>query len=70
MIIIVWGLELMAWVMSYKGGLEEIMIGLTIVIIGICKILWIEEKAEKEYIILILLTEVILIGLFTTKDIV
>lgn len=29
----------MTWVLSYKGALEEIMIGLTIIVIGICKIL-------------------------------
>lgn len=67
----VWGLELMTWVLTYKGELEEIMIGLTIIIIGICKILWLEEgNRSKGYIIWILLTEVILISIFSIKDIV
>lgn len=67
----VWGLELMTWVLTYKGGLEEILIGLTIIIIGICKILWLEEgHGGKGYIILILISEIILISLFMTKDIV
>lgn len=66
----VWGLELMTWVLTYKGGLEEILIGLTIIIIGICKILWLEEGPSKGYIILILISEIILISLFMTKDIV